>query len=72
MPQLVFIHGPGAGACADAYYYQLKHFPGSVGVSGSRTRLARAQPPKNRACAFRSTRLKPLKDIFQHPASQLQ
>ena len=30
MPQLVFIHGPGAGACADAYYYQLKHFPGSV------------------------------------------
>ena len=30
MAQLVFIHGPGAGACGDAYYYQLKHFPGSV------------------------------------------
>jgi pimeloyl-ACP methyl ester carboxylesterase len=30
MPQLVFLHGPGAGACADAYYYQHKHFPESV------------------------------------------
>ena len=30
MPQLVFIHGPGAGACADAYAQQLKHFPNSV------------------------------------------
>ena len=30
MPQLVFLHGPGAGACADAYHYQLKHFPNSV------------------------------------------
>ncbi|MBI4312016.1 MAG: alpha/beta hydrolase [Chloroflexi bacterium] len=30
MPQLVFIHGPGAGACADAYHYQLRHFPGSL------------------------------------------
>jgi pimeloyl-ACP methyl ester carboxylesterase len=30
MPQLVFLHGPGAGACADAYYYQLRHFPKSV------------------------------------------
>ena len=30
MPQLVFIHGPGAGACADAYSYQRKHFPDSV------------------------------------------
>ena len=30
MPQLVFIHGPGAGACADAYCHQLGHFPGSV------------------------------------------
>ena len=28
--QLVFLHGPGAGACADAYTYQLKHFRGSV------------------------------------------
>ena len=30
MPQLVFIHGPGAGGCADAYCHQLRHFPGSV------------------------------------------
>lgn len=30
MSQLVFLHGPGAGGCADAYYYQLQHFPGSV------------------------------------------
>jgi pimeloyl-ACP methyl ester carboxylesterase len=30
MPQLVFIHGPGAGACADAYHYQRTHFPTSV------------------------------------------
>ncbi len=30
MSQLVFIHGPGAGACADAYEPQLKHFTGSV------------------------------------------
>ena len=30
MSQLVFIHGPGAGACADAYTYQLEHFAGSV------------------------------------------
>ena len=30
MPQLVFLHGPGAGACADAYHYQLQHFPNSV------------------------------------------
>lgn len=30
MPQLVFIHGPGAGGCADAYYYQRLHFPESV------------------------------------------
>ncbi|MDB5866246.1 MAG: hypothetical protein JWO70_4052 [Betaproteobacteria bacterium] len=28
--QLVFIHGPGAGACADGYHYQRRHFPGSV------------------------------------------
>jgi pimeloyl-ACP methyl ester carboxylesterase len=33
MPQLVFIHGPGAGACADAYVHQLRHFPGSVAPS---------------------------------------
>ena len=30
MPQLVFLHGPGAGACADAYFFQRKHFPASV------------------------------------------
>jgi pimeloyl-ACP methyl ester carboxylesterase len=30
MMQLVFLHGPGAGACADAYVYQLEHFKGSV------------------------------------------
>ena len=30
MPQLVFIHGPGAGACAEAFHYQLRHFPKSV------------------------------------------
>lgn len=30
MPQLVFIHGPGAGACADAYEHQLRHFRGSL------------------------------------------
>jgi 3-oxoadipate enol-lactonase len=30
MPQLVFLHGPGAGACADAYDFQRKHFPSSV------------------------------------------
>ena len=29
MPQLVFIHGPGAGACADAFYYQRRAFPDS-------------------------------------------
>ena len=30
MSQLVFIHGPGAGGCAEGYYYQSKHFPGSL------------------------------------------
>ena len=30
MPQLAFIHGPGAGGCADAFVAQLKHFPNSV------------------------------------------
>ena len=33
MSQLVFLHGPGAGACADAYYYQRQHFPTSVAPS---------------------------------------
>ena len=30
MAQLVFLHGPGGGACAEAYFYQRAHFPGSV------------------------------------------
>jgi pimeloyl-ACP methyl ester carboxylesterase len=30
MPQLVFLHGPGAGACADAFYHQRRHFPHCV------------------------------------------
>jgi pimeloyl-ACP methyl ester carboxylesterase len=30
MSQLVFIHGNGAGGCADAYYYQRDHFPDSL------------------------------------------
>jgi pimeloyl-ACP methyl ester carboxylesterase len=30
MPQLVFVHGPGAGACSDGYAHQLAHFPGSL------------------------------------------
>jgi 3-oxoadipate enol-lactonase len=30
MTQLVFLHGPGAGGCADAFHHQLQHFPGSV------------------------------------------
>ena len=30
MSQLVFIHGPGAGGCAEGFYYQLKHFPGNL------------------------------------------
>lgn len=30
MAQLVFIHGPGAGGCADSYVNQLAHYPGSL------------------------------------------
>jgi pimeloyl-ACP methyl ester carboxylesterase len=30
VPQLVFIHGPGAGACHESYVHQLAHFEGSV------------------------------------------
>ncbi len=30
MTQLVFIHGPGAGGCADSYVNQLAHYPGSL------------------------------------------
>jgi pimeloyl-ACP methyl ester carboxylesterase len=30
MSQLVFIHGPGAGGCAEGFRYQLDHFPGSI------------------------------------------
>ncbi|MEE8443662.1 MAG: alpha/beta hydrolase [Dehalococcoidia bacterium] len=30
MTQLVFIHGPGAGGCAEGFVNQLDHFPGSL------------------------------------------
>ena len=30
MTQLVWIHGPGAGGCAESFRYQLDHFPGSL------------------------------------------
>ncbi len=30
MSQIVFIHGPGAGQCSDAWLKQLEHFPGSI------------------------------------------
>jgi pimeloyl-ACP methyl ester carboxylesterase len=30
MPQLVFLHGPGAGGCAEAFRYQLDYFHGSL------------------------------------------
>jgi hypothetical protein len=30
MPQLVFIHGPGAGASADANEHHQRHFSGSL------------------------------------------
>ena len=30
MAQLVFIHGPGAGGCAESFRYQLDYFPGSL------------------------------------------
>ena len=30
MPQLVFLHGPGAGGCAEAFRYQLEYFAGSL------------------------------------------
>jgi pimeloyl-ACP methyl ester carboxylesterase len=30
MTQMVFIHGPGAGGCAEAFVYQLEHYPGSL------------------------------------------
>jgi pimeloyl-ACP methyl ester carboxylesterase len=30
MTQLVFIHGPGAGGCAEGFAHQLAHFPGSL------------------------------------------
>jgi pimeloyl-ACP methyl ester carboxylesterase len=30
MTQLVFIHGPGAGGCAEGFARQLDHFPGSL------------------------------------------
>src|SRR5215475_11964969 len=30
MPQLVFLHGPGAGGCAEAFRYQLDYFRSSL------------------------------------------
>ncbi len=30
MTQLVFLHGPGAGGCAQSFRYQLEHFKGSL------------------------------------------
>ena len=30
MTQMVFIHGPGAGGCAESFVYQLKYYPGSL------------------------------------------
>ncbi|MFQ6026745.1 MAG: alpha/beta fold hydrolase [Dehalococcoidia bacterium] len=30
MTQFVFVHGPGAGGCADSFVHQLNHFPGSL------------------------------------------
>ena len=30
MSQMVFIHGPGAGGCAESYVNQLSHYPGSL------------------------------------------
>jgi pimeloyl-[acyl-carrier protein] methyl ester esterase len=30
MSQLVFLHGPGAGGCAEGFRYQLDHFRGSL------------------------------------------
>ena len=33
MSHFVFIHGPGAGGCADSFIHQLNHFDGSVAPS---------------------------------------
>jgi pimeloyl-ACP methyl ester carboxylesterase len=30
MNQMVFIHGPGAGGCAESFVHQLEHYPGSL------------------------------------------
>src|SRR5258708_38872541 len=30
MTQMVFIHGPGAGGCAESFVYQLEHYLGSL------------------------------------------
>ena len=30
MSNFVFIHGPGAGGCADSFVHQLRHFPNSL------------------------------------------
>ena len=33
MLQLVFLHGPGAGGCAEAFRYQLDSFYGSLATT---------------------------------------
>jgi pimeloyl-ACP methyl ester carboxylesterase len=30
MRQMVFIHGPGAGGCAESFVHQLEHYPGGL------------------------------------------
>ena len=30
MSQMVFLHGPGAGGCAESFVNQLSHYPGSL------------------------------------------
>ena len=30
MTQIVFIHGPGAGGCAESFVQQLEHYPDSL------------------------------------------
>src|SRR6201988_5417370 len=30
MNQMIFIHGPGAGGCAESFVHQLKHYPRSL------------------------------------------
>jgi hypothetical protein len=65
--------------CQAIYYANIKgHVDGGrkavemtfqCAAPGSRTRLPAARPPKNRACFFRRTRLKPLQGHFSTPGS---